>query len=205
MLTIGFIACFFFTGYSQGAIHKKSDTLSVAYTYWWPSGGPFIGLCGDRYSLVFTGTITKINNPQKPHTINSDTAFVLYTPQYGIIKIDDIKVENAPEEGNSKQPGKKYSGEQYFKSDCFYQLKLKEGDKVMVFVYSYEGEYCIPGNSILKINSFDDPIVLSVEKYIKNNQDPLAIQPDIKLWRKYGFESALKQIIDCRLSIKNGK
>jgi hypothetical protein len=183
----------------------KTDTLDVAYTYWWPSGGPFIGLCGDSYSMVFTGTITQINRPLKPYTVHNDTTIVLYIPQYGVVKIEDIKYKNQPKEGYNKSKGKTYNGEKYFMSDCFHDLKLKVRDKVLVFIYSYEGAYCIPNNSILKIDNFNDPIVLSIDKYIKNNQDPLVIKADTTIWKKYGFDYSLKQIIECRMSIKNQK
>jgi len=185
--------------------NSNSDTLNVRYTYWWPSGGPFVGLCGDRYSLVFTGTIIKIHKPLRPYTVTGDTTMALYTPQEGIMEINDIKVKNPPNEGYKKHPGRNYNGEQYFKSDCFYDLKLKEGDKVIVFIYSYEGEYSIPSQSILKIESFNVPIISSIEKYIQNGQDPLVIKGDTVIWRKYNLDYALKQIIDCRVNSETEK
>jgi len=181
--------------------NTKSDTLNVAYTYWWPTGGPFVGECGDSYSLVFTGTITKLYNTLIPNTTR-DTTTVLYTPQKGIIKINEMKYKKNPDKAYKKSDGKCYNGELFFSSDCFYESGLKEGDKVIVFIYSYEGEYCIPGQSILKINNFDDPIVLSIDKYIKYDYDPLSIKDDLNAWKKYNLDYALKQIIDCRLSIK---
>jgi hypothetical protein len=187
----------------QDTAKNNSDTLRVAYTYWWPSGGPFIGLCGDAYSLVFTGTVMKVNKPSTPNPENGENTSVSYTAQSGLIKIKDIKVKNPLKEGHNKHLGKNYNGESYFKSDCFYDLQLKEGDKVIVFVYSYEGEYSIPRNSIVKIKSFEDPIVLSIEKYILNNQDPLVIRADTSLWREHGFGSSLKQIIECSLFDEN--
>ena len=179
---------------------NKSDTLKVPYTYWWPSGGPFTGLCGDKYAIVFTGTITKLYKPSKPYTVSNDSVTILYSPQKGVIKINEIKVKKAPDEGYKKVPGTSYYGESYFSSDCFYDSRLNEGDKVLVFIYSYEGEYSIPSGSILKIDNFDDPMIKSIEIYIKSNQDPLTIRKDTSLWEKYGQGDALKQIIDCRLS-----
>jgi len=183
----------------------KSDTLNVPYTYWWPSGGPFTGLCGDKYSIVLTGTVIKLNKPSKPYSVSNDSSEVLYSPQKGIIKINDIKYKKAPDEGYKKTPGKSYDGEAYFSSDCFFSSGLKEGDNVIVFVYSYEGEYSIPGSSILKFDNCEAPIVKSIESYIKNNQDPLSIRKDTALWKTYGQGDALKQIIDCRLSNMNKK
>ncbi|MBK8805727.1 MAG: hypothetical protein IPO21_03355 [Bacteroidales bacterium] len=200
-----FVLCCVLTSRSQNINNSKTDTLTVPYTYWWQSGGPFIGLCGDPYSLVFTGTVTKINKPETPVTLNGDSSIVLYTPQFCIIEINDIKIKNNPKEAYENSIDKNSMIEKYFKSDCFYSLRLNEGDKVIVFVYSYENEYSIPSNSILKIDNFDDPIVLSIEAYIKNNQDPLSIKADTRIWSKYGLDNALKQIIDCRLSVKNEK
>lgn len=209
-LTTLFLASFTLTSCSQEPTKGKSatlhtDTLDIAYTYWQPSGGPFIGMCGHVYSLVFTGTVTKISKPSKPVTSSSDTTTVLYTPQEGVIEINDIKLKHAPEAGFEKYPVDGGGRKKYFKSDCFYDLELKEGDKVLVFVYDYEEAYSISGNSILKIENFDDPVVLSTEKYIKYRQDPLFIQTDINIWGKYGLDKALKQMIDCRLSIKDEK
>jgi hypothetical protein len=198
-----FLVCITLPRCSQNIANNKSYTFDVKYAYWWPSGGPFVGMCGDSYSLVFTGIITKINKPYIPYTINNDSTAVLYTPQEGIIEINDIKISNPPKKDNKNTPNNNIDNEKFFKSDCFYHLNLKEGDKVIVFVYSYEGEYCIPNNSILKINDFDDPVVLSIENYIKNNQNPLFIKADTAIWSKYKLDSSLKQIIDCRLSTQN--
>jgi hypothetical protein len=184
---------------------SKSDTLKVAYTYWQPYGGPFTGHCGNPYSLVFTGTVIKLGDLVEHHPTGKYAAATLYTGQKGIINIEKIKFRQPSEEGYRKKPGNNYCGEKFFSSDCFYSLKLKEGDKVIVFIYSYEGGYCIPGNSILKIEDFNDPVVLSIDKYINSNQDPLSIMSDTTLWRKYQLDNTLKQIINCKLSKENEK
>jgi hypothetical protein len=189
----------------KGFTGSKPDTLNIAYTYWQPSGGPFTGLCGNPYSLVFTGTVTKLYDRVEHHPTGKYAAAVLYVGQKGIINITEIKLKQPPVGGYQKKPGHNYSGETIFSSDCFYNSRLNEGDKVIVFVYSYEGEYCIPGNSILRIEDFNDSIVLSIEKYIKSNQDPLSIRTDTTLWRKYQLDYALKQIIECKLSNTNEK
>jgi len=178
---------------------SKSDTLFVNYTYWWPSGGPFTGLCGDPYSLVFTGTVSRLFDPEGPYPTGRNAGEVLYYSQKGLIKIHEIKYQQPPSEGYKKAPGHSYCGENYFSSDCFYGLNLSEGDKVIGFIYSYEGEYSIPDKSILKIMSFDDPVVISIDKYIQNKQNPLTIADDTSKWKKYGLDYSLKQIIVCRL------
>ncbi|MBK7882534.1 MAG: hypothetical protein IPJ81_00850 [Chitinophagaceae bacterium] len=164
---------------------NNRDTLNVGYTYWWAQGGPFIGLCGDEYALVFTGTVTKLFTPL-PN--NPDDA--VRSSQKGVIKISSIRKSRATEKDN-------YNNEQYFSSDCFYDSGLKEGDKVIVFMYEYEGGYSIPGKSILKIKNFNDPIVVSIEEYIKNGQDIRAIKKDFKMWEKYGFKAELKEMMEC--------
>ena len=151
------------SGAFEKSVNAKTDTLKVPFTYWFPSGGPFTGLCGNPYSLVFTGTVSKLYSPKGPFPTGRNVGEVFYSPQTGIILINDIKYKTAPTEGYSKKQGHTYDGEGYFISDCFNDLKLKEGDKVIAFVYSYEGEYCIPGNSILKLNNFKDSITLYSE------------------------------------------
>jgi len=200
MFTTFFLACSALTSYSQSITKAKTDTLNVPYTYWCESGGPFIEDCGVRYSIVFTGTVTKICKIPRNNTKPGDSTDIdLYVPQYGVIKINDVKIKNPPKNDRRKYIGKNFSDEKYFKSDCFFNLKLRKGDKVIVFVYSYDGEYSIPRNSILKVKNFNDPIILSVEKYIKNNQDPLSIEADTTIWKKYGQDNFLKKRIECRL------
>lgn len=179
-------------------VKTKTDTIDVGYTYWWPSGGPFIGLCGDKYSIVFTGKVTKLFNPSPDLPNGRNVGEVTYTPQEGVIMIDQVLCKRSPEEGYKKTPGRNFNNEKYFSSNCFYKSGLSEGDMVIVFIYSYEGEYSIPGNSILKISSFNDEAVTSIEKYIKNGQDPLVIESDTAIWRRYGLDYALKEIIKCR-------
>jgi hypothetical protein len=179
-----------------------SDTLNVGYTYWWPSGGPFTGLCGNTYSIVFTGTITKLYKPENSHPNGRNIGEVTWTPQKGVIKINKVEFKKPPEEGYKATAGRNYGGENYFSSECFFGSGLNEGDKVIVFIYSYEGEYSIPGNSILKIESFSDAAVHSIQKYIKNGQDPLAVEEDTSVWRKYNLDYALKEIIKCRKESK---
>ena len=198
IFTTLFLACFSLTSDSQIITKGKSDTLNVPFTYWWPDGGPFIEYCKVSYSLVFTGTVTKMCKPPRTNTEPADsTDFDLYTPQYGVIKINDVKFKNPPKERRN-YTGKNFNDEKYFKSNCFFDLKLKKGDKVIVFVYSFDGEYSIPRNSILKIKNFNDPLVQLIEKYIKNNQDPLSIKADTTIWKKYGLDISLKKRIDCR-------
>ncbi|NMH89359.1 hypothetical protein [Flavivirga algicola] len=169
----------------EGQSKSNTDTLNVGYTYWWGNSGPFIGSCGDKYALAFLGVVTQIDSPNKD-------ASLLYTPQNGIIEIVEIlKKERLEKE--------KYSGQKYFSSDCFHNTKLKKGNSVLVFCYQYEGSYTIPGqNSIIKINGTNDPVVLSIKKYIDAGENPIKIKEDIGLWRKMGFESDLKRIIECR-------
>ena len=184
-------------------IKLDKDTLFLPFTYCWTSGGPFIGLCGDTYSLVFTGTITAIGKEIKKVR---DLGFSEEgTFREGIILLEEIKFNPQPESDGYplNKITKRYKNEHYFKSDCFYGTNLKEGDKVIVFVYSYEHGYCLPQKSILKVENFYDPIILSIESYIKNKLNPLSIANDIDVRNNYDpyYANHLKQIIECKLSI----
>lgn len=159
------------------------DTLKIGYTYWWPQSGPFIGNCGEKYSLVFLGTVDKIyNKTEQPH----------YTARKGVIRVDEVLT--SVELTNSS-----YHEQNYVISDCFADVDVKEGDSVIVFCYEYEGNYSTPGGkSILKIEDNNDPVVVSIKEYIKSEQNPLTIEKDIPLWKKYQLDTALKQLISCR-------
>lgn len=161
------------------------DTLNVGYTYWWPESGPFIGQCGDAFSLVFLGTVTKIDKP-------TDVAGPLYTSQEGTIQIEHVfKIKDIGT--------KKYTNQNYFKSDCFNGINVKVGDKVLVTCYDYEDDFTIPGNkSILKVSGLDDLIVKSIKKYIDKDLNPIKIRKDVGAWKKYGLDDALNRIITCK-------
>ena len=169
---------------SDIAVEFTQDTLAVGYTYWWPESGPFIGQCGDELSLVFSGTITDILEP-------TDEAGPLYNSQRGYIQIDRVfKIKELVT--------KSYTNQQFFVSDCFDGLELKKDDPVLVFCYDYENDISIPGGqSILKIDSLDDPLITSIKRYIDADQNPSKIKKDMKLWAKYGLDDALERIIQC--------
>ncbi|NND78845.1 MAG: hypothetical protein HKN53_03015 [Maribacter sp.] len=166
-------------------IEFTQDTLAVGYTYWWPESGPFIGQCGDELSLVFSGTITDILAP-------TEEAGPLYKSQKGYIKIDRVfKIKDLGEKG--------YANQQFFVSDCFDGLELKKDDLVLVFCYDYENDLSIPGGqSIIKIDALDDPLITSIKSYINADQNPSKIKKDMKLWAKYGLDTALKKMIQCQ-------
>jgi len=95
--------------------NSDSDSLAVDYIYWWPKPEPFIGLCGDEYSLVFIGIVKEINPPDK------DTSS-LYTSQKGRIEITEaVKTKELAKE--------KYNGQRCFLSDCFYGAGVEKGDQ----------------------------------------------------------------------------
>lgn len=169
---------------SDIAIEFTQDTLDVGYTYWWPESGPFIGHCGDELSLVFSGTITDILEP-------TDDAGPLYNSQRGYIQIDCVfKIKELV--------AKSYTNQQFFVSDCFDGLELKKDDPVLVFCYDYENDISIPGGqSILKIDSLDDPLITSIKRYINADQNPSKIKKDMKLWAKHGLDDALERMIQC--------
>ena len=166
-------------------IAYTQDTLEVGYTYWWPESGPFLGLCGEEFSLVFSGTVTDILEP-------TDEAGPLYTSQRGFIQIDRVfKIKDLGP--------KTYSNQKFFVTDCFDGLDLKEDDMVLVFCYEYENDLSIPGGkSILKIDALDDPLITSIKEYIDADQNPTKIKKDMKLWEKQGLDDALRRILECK-------
>lgn len=165
-------------------IEFVQDTLSVGYTYWWSESGPFIGNCGDEIALAFTGTIVEIANP-------TDDPGPLYTAQKGVVSVENIfKIKD--------MGAKTYTNQKFITTDCFYELGLSLGDKVLVFCYNYEDDYSIPGEkSILKIDDFNTPVVRSIKTYISGDQDPIPLKKDKALWAVYGLDESLEQIIDC--------
>ncbi len=162
-----------------------SDTLRVGYTYWWPQSGPFIGHCGDKYALVFLGTVQHIDKPIKDDDM-------LYIPQEGSIKIDEVLTFRSLKK-------KTYDKQNFFISNCFYKQDIKQGDRVLVFCYEYEDNYSIPGGkSILKIKDSNDPVVQSIKRYITSGQNPLELKKHIALWKSYGLETDVKRVIACK-------
>ncbi len=161
------------------------DTLHVGYTYWWPQDGPFIGNCGEEFSLVFAGTLKTLEEP-------TDDPGPLYTSQKGIIELEQVfKIKYLPENT--------FANQKFFSTDCFYGSGLSTGDQVLVFSYDYEGDYSIPGRkSIVKINGFDDPLIDSIRKYIDADQNPDQIKDDIGLWAEHGFGPDLERILTCK-------
>lgn len=161
-----------------------NDTIDVGFTYWWNNSGPFIGACGEHYSLAFTGVIKQVDTP----IIDSS---LLYIPQKGVVKIHTILKAN-------KNFNKEYTGKKHFTSDCFYKSNATKGDTVIVFCYEYEDSVCIPGpRSIIKIRGFDDPLVNSIKNYIQQDENPIVLKGDMELWKSKGFEHELRQIITC--------
>ncbi|WP_299259301.1 hypothetical protein [uncultured Aquimarina sp.] len=174
----------------SGIQTKAKDTLKVSYTYWWPQNGPFIGNCGEKYSLVFLGTINEIYEKIEQQQ---------YTSQIGVIRIDEVLIKEELKDT-------RYEEEVYFTSDCFAQVDVKKGDKVIVFCYEYEGSNTIPGGkSILKIDGQSDSRVQSIKKYIQSDQNPLSIEDDLQIWNQIQLGSELEQIISCKKLISKSK
>ncbi len=192
IVIFGFLFCS--TGYAQKKetdtkmnqpISTVDDTLRVGYTYWWPQSGPFIGNCGDKYALVFLGTIQHIDDPVQ----NDD---MLYTSQRGIIDIDEVLTSRTLKKN-------RYDKQKFFVSDYFYEEDVKQGDRVLVFCYEYEDNYSIPGGkSMLKIKEDNDPVLESIKRYILSGQNALELKKDVALWKNYGLEAEVKQVIECR-------
>ncbi|UII23390.1 hypothetical protein [Fulvivirga ligni] len=178
-----FLCCFVLINASNA--QSASDTLRVGYTYWWPKAGPFIGMCGEQYSLVFIGEIKSLSKPHLSDTEN-------YTSQEGVVSIDKVLHKKTLDQAS-------YKGQSYFTTNCFNESGLKVGDKVLIVCYSYEEHFSIPGReSILKITGKKDPLVKSLKKYITSNQNARVIEKDLSLWEERGFGDDLKQILECK-------
>lgn len=165
-------------------IEFVQDTLELGYTYWWPESGPFIGQCGDELSLVFSGTLTDLQQP-------NEDAGPLYTSQKGTIEINRVyKIKNL---GDSS-----YANQKYIITDCFDGLDLDTDDRVLVFCYDFEDDYTIPGGkSIIKITDMDDPLIASIKRYIDSDQNAEQIKKDVGIWAKEGLGRKLQEVIKC--------
>ncbi|MFD2604480.1 hypothetical protein ACFSSG_03220 [Euzebyella marina] len=186
LLAVAYIfSCKKKTAKSDIEIVFTQDTLQIPYTYWWDEAGPFIGYCGEPYSLVFTGVLTHLEAAD-------EKAGPLYTSQKGVIQLEKVLYINDEIEG-------KYASQRYVTMDSFHQLDLKVSDKVLVFCYDYENKVTIPGDkSIIKIGDYDHPLVESTKEYIDSGQNVLEIKKDSALWAAYGYCDSFKRILRCK-------
>ena len=162
---------------------QNQDTFKLGYTYWWPQSGPFLGYCGEPYSLVFLGTVVALQEEQiEEH----------YVAQKGMIKVDSVLF-------SKKLQMNSYHNQKLISTDAFYQANIEEGDQILVCCYAYEDNYVHPGGkSILKIEGIHDPKVKSLITYIQSGQDPRSIKGDINLWEEAQLGYDLRQIITCK-------
>ena len=196
IILIVFIAtCFLFiltffrqTDKEEKVVQSNVNTLHVGFSYWWSGSGPFPGLCAKKYALAFVGEVSDISPPTP-----FKEGLQLYTPQDGVIEILEILSQEKLE----KQA---YTNQKYFQSYCFNRLPdIKKGDTVIVFCHDYYGRYTLTGRiPIVKITGKNDPVLLSIKKYIKNAYNPLVIKDDIALWEEKGLGDDLRQIIECK-------
>jgi len=170
----------------------ESDTL-VLLVRSGQQSGPFIDDCSKKYALVFTGTIVQLGDIQAWDEIVSHRS--------GIIKINEILYSDRRYEY--------YKKENYcFVDKIHLMIQFKTiGTKVIVFAYSKNRSIFIPqthygeSSSILVLQDFNEAIVASMRKYIRADQDPLALSDDIEIWAKfsnyYGFGQNLTRRIEC--------
>ncbi len=165
------------------------DTLSVGYTYWLDETGPFRADCDKQLSLVLMGSISSIKEP------TTDPG-PLYMAQEGIIKIEKVFKIKALDD-------KTYAGQKFLKTDCLYDSGLNLEDKVLVFCYDYDNGYTVNGHqAILKLNSFNEPIVEATRRFINHNEHPISLKKDHKIWASYGFKENLQERINCASKMK---
>lgn len=163
--------------------YQNQDTFKLGYAYWWPQSGPFLGYCGEPYSLVFLGTVVEL---QEEHLEEH------YVAQKGIIRVDSVLFSKKLQEN-------RYQNEKLISTDAFYQANIKENERILVCCYAYEDNYVNPGGkSILKIEGIQDPKVQSLITYIQSGQDAGSIEGDIDIWEQQHLGFDLKQIISCK-------
>lgn len=181
---VALISCNSKNSISNIEVEFVQDTLTVGYTYWWPESGPFIGQCGDELSLVISGTISNLQQP-------NDDAGPLYTSKKGTIEIDRVyKIKDLGESS--------YANQKFITTDCFDGLDLETGDHVLMFCYDFEDDYTIPGGkSILKITDMDDPLIASIKRYIDTDQNAVHLKKDIGIWANAGLGRKLQEVIKC--------
>ena len=184
LLIFSFHACSTKKSKSDITIEFVQDTLNVGYTYWWEESGPFIGQCGDELSLVFSATITDLQQ-------SSNEAGPLYNSQKGTVEINEVyKIKDLGDNN--------YANQKFITTDCFEGLDLSMGDKVLVSCYDFEDNYTIPGGkSILKITDLNDPLIASIRRYIDSDQNALQLKKEVSLWAKEGLGLKLEEIIKC--------
>ena len=159
----------------------KTDTLNPGYMYWANDFTPF-GF-GSRYTLIVKGTVINIQDPTE---VSEDA---IYIPVEGTIIIDEVILD-------SKLHGKDFNNIGYITTDCFHGSSIIEGNQVLVFCVSYEGDYAITGKqSIIQIPKDDKRYITSLKKYIHASYDPNIIEKDIDLWNKTSAGEALKNYL----------
>lgn len=162
-------------------IEVKKESLDLGYMYWANDFTPF-GF-GSRYSLIVLGTVTKIDPPSTP------TEDALYTSVEGRIAIQEVIYD-------SKSHNRDMNTIRHIETDCFDGTSLKEGNQVLVFCVSYEGDYAITGRqSIIQIPTNDKRYITSIKKYINASYNPTVIEKDIDLWSKVVAGEALQNYI----------
>lgn len=161
---------------------QPKDTLRIGYTYWWNSSEPIQGVFGNSYALIFSGLVKEII----PHDDGYEED-IIYDSQYGTIEVMEIlhhkNLEKAPNGDWSTNKGRRY-----MTTDCFYNSGLKEGDKVLVFCFEYEGAYVIPGyRCIVKLDSWEDPFHDLITSYVEEGLNKDFILNFKETWIKKGL------------------
>ncbi len=170
-------------------IEVKKGSLDLGYMYWANDFTPF-GF-GSRYSLIVLGTVTELKTPSTP----SEDA--LYTSVEGRIIIQEVIYD-------SKSHNRDMNTIRHLETDCFDGTSLKEGNQVLVFCVSYEGDYAITGRqSIIKIPKNDKRYITSIKKYINASYNPTVIEEDLDLWSKVAVGEALQNYIKEYRTYKN--
>ncbi|MCI5055910.1 MAG: hypothetical protein MRY83_07360 [Flavobacteriales bacterium] len=158
--------------------YESKDTLYAHYTFWWLLHGPF----AHKPQMYFIGELTHLREE-----IDTNS---LARGREGTIRIKEVLHVVDTER-------QKYRGQKYFNVDCFPEKPMKIGQKFLVTVNEYEDNYVMPGGqSLLKIDSYEDPKVESLRKYVAADFNPNAILSDTATWNAAKLQFGLKYQLD---------
>lgn len=168
----------------------NGGTFKVGYMYWARSP-----LLLKDWSVVLSGTVSEIYRHQlKGDQINPEGTMA------GVVKIHEIYSRRSTQKVD-------FQNASFFKSSGGFD-GLKKGDKIIVFIDSYDGGYgVVPVSDThchlgLKITGFDDPVIDATKMWLSKKGDffeqgKLAVDEKFaKVWRKYdkvGLEAFLER------------
>jgi hypothetical protein len=163
-------------------ISSPESILNAGFMYWY---APL--LLDVQWDLVVTGTVVDLSIDSSGRKLAYGKDFIV-----GKLKVQEILYRNLSLNKKRKSLG-------YISSNGFDGLKL--GDKAIIFIIEYEGDYAIPSFSGTnckigyKLDSWQDPIINAVREYINLNQDMFKLIENkslLQMWERYDPQSVQK-------------